>query len=1363
MKKLLILCFYFCFSLSAKEALLEPIQTSNPLLKSSKSTAALGSVSLNTNLSDEIKTGSEVTLDIAEGHSYTFHVSKLEVSRFGNKVLYLQSNKKGWENLTSIITIGSKQVAVDLDIPSKNISGFGNKKRIDMFDAVDVSFKDDVVVMDSPNQQKLSINNKDLGEPKLMLGPSPQPHLLQQKPTVSNENTDIATIDMLVVATSALVDLLEGDIETLVDQQVAWTNLAFEDSGVYVRANVIEILTLDYPLTSNGEALFALTNGLNGLAAAKERRAEIGADTVMLLKQNLSGDTNSGIAFRPGSRDWTAHKSGYAVTSVYPGQSAERRFAHELVHNLGVMHNRDQPTEKRLEDYGHGYIVPQADREGIVTIMAYSEPLLAQKLIRRFSNSKRLCEGVVCGVDPSVPGAGADAAMAINKNRFFIAGHYDRNDESVLVSTALDDIADPALKSCIESEVAKLGETGEGKYVSDVRRLYCPRLGITSIAGLEQFTWLKSLELGGNDIVDLSPLSSLTKLYELWLYSNRIENVSPLAPLTELTLLYLQSNQISDVSVLSNFLNLQYLWVSKNNITTMPSLAGMQNLIELKVDFNKLASLDFAANNSTLTTLSASSNVLTTIGKVNWPNMWALYLSGNLLTSVTELADFSNIVYLDLASNPITQLNGLAQLSAITTLILTDTQLTSLDGFPNQSSLIQLYLNENSISDLSLLSSQLELTYLDLRDNEVSNLAPLLPLKKLKTIELADNPINDISTLASLPALDFVSLASENLNNLAPLFKAYGLGTLTLRSPTMPCWQKDYLASVVTTLRTFQHSSGVVCQNNEEQLDFDGDGLTNREELDLDLNPILNQNEQPAFGFLFNEFSFAEATFAEVAYGNELKLYSVWIERTGDVRNPASVELSVSELGATEFNDYRLVTAPLLEFGQGQAAKVATIQVYADFLPEFDESFIIELINPSVGTTNVNNAVTVHLEDGDSVFVSQGPAEFKSRFVTFSEAEGDVEVTVTREDASTPLSLGFSISQVTPLDELPITLNTPFILMEAGQLSANVSMTLRDDTVLNDSRKVMLNLYSPDPKYAVDFKYSTAVLTINDDELQEPGVVQFELSSVILTEGAGTRTIRLNRTDGMDGAFEVNVVVSDASSATENEDYRISSKTIFFDDQQTEATFDIEVINDTIDEQNEDVVLTITSTEEGFIGENNSIEIFIDDDDEPQIAGQIEFDLTNITINENAGIIATRLVRTNGQDGAFEISLGVSTSDSSATEDADFRLSSKVLSFADKQTEVAFEIEILEDTSDEPTETISLFITSTDQDVIGANNTMLISIADNDESTSSPNTDRTTTGSDSASGGGGATNILALLMLLCFTFIRMQNKKDTHF
>jgi internalin A len=80
----------------------------------------------------------------------------------------------------------------------------------------------------------------------------------------------------------------------------------------------------------------------------------------------------------------------------------------------------------------------------------------------------------------------------------------------------------------------------------------------------QTLTKLTFLDLLGNKISDIKPLSNLTNLTALSLGENQISDIKPLSNLTNLTLLDLRENKISDIQPLSNLTKLTEVDLTKN-------------------------------------------------------------------------------------------------------------------------------------------------------------------------------------------------------------------------------------------------------------------------------------------------------------------------------------------------------------------------------------------------------------------------------------------------------------------------------------------------------------------------------------------------------------------------------------------------------------------------------------------------------------------------------------------------------------------------------------------------------------------------------------------------------------------------------
>lgn len=116
--------------------------------------------------------------------------------------------------------------------------------------------------------------------------------------------------------------------------------------------------------------------------------------------------------------------------------------------------------------------------------------------------------------------------------------------------------------------------------------------GITNILPLSGLTSLRRLALGWNNINDVSSLSNLTELESLGLWNNQIANIDSLRSLSNLTYLDVAYNNISNLSIVSEMPELKELWINNNQITDISPVAGNQKLMVLMQCDNPISNYD---------------------------------------------------------------------------------------------------------------------------------------------------------------------------------------------------------------------------------------------------------------------------------------------------------------------------------------------------------------------------------------------------------------------------------------------------------------------------------------------------------------------------------------------------------------------------------------------------------------------------------------------------------------------------------------------------------------------------------------------------------------------------------------------------
>ena len=99
------------------------------------------------------------------------------------------------------------------------------------------------------------------------------------------------------------------------------------------------------------------------------------------------------------------------------------------------------------------------------------------------------------------------------------------------------------------------------KYCWDLKALDIGHNNVTDLSFLYDLPDLRILILAANQVTDITPLASLKKLEYLEMFKNRVEDLSPLKELTHLMDLNLCNNRVKNLEVLGEMPWLKRLWI----------------------------------------------------------------------------------------------------------------------------------------------------------------------------------------------------------------------------------------------------------------------------------------------------------------------------------------------------------------------------------------------------------------------------------------------------------------------------------------------------------------------------------------------------------------------------------------------------------------------------------------------------------------------------------------------------------------------------------------------------------------------------------------------------------------------------------
>ncbi len=178
-----------------------------------------------------------------------------------------------------------------------------------------------------------------------------------------------SVLDVLILYTSDVEDHYNGEDGVLahVHASVASANQAFENSEIEIRLRMRSVQKIDY--VESSEDMADDLNFITESNVVANLRDEVGADLVCLYR-DYSADNVVGVAWLLNEADGKPNRA-FSVTSAQAAMSS-LVFQHEIGHNLGGAHDRENSESGGINPYSHGYRFFGDSGVEYRTIMAYA-------------------------------------------------------------------------------------------------------------------------------------------------------------------------------------------------------------------------------------------------------------------------------------------------------------------------------------------------------------------------------------------------------------------------------------------------------------------------------------------------------------------------------------------------------------------------------------------------------------------------------------------------------------------------------------------------------------------------------------------------------------------------------------------------------------------------------------------------------------------------------------------------------------------------------------------------------------------------------------------------------------------------------
>ncbi|MFH1253067.1 MAG: Calx-beta domain-containing protein [Candidatus Uhrbacteria bacterium] len=411
-----------------------------------------------------------------------------------------------------------------------------------------------------------------------------------------------------------------------------------------------------------------------------------------------------------------------------------------------------------------------------------------------------------------------------------------------------------------------------------------------------------------------------------------------------------------------------------------------------------------------------------------------------------------------------------------------------------------------------------------------------------------------------------------------------------------------------------------------------------------------------------------------------------------------SLPFTVTGTATGSETDYSITTSPITITAGSTTADI-TITVIDDDLDENNETVIITMGNPTNAT---KGAITVHtatINDNDEAptvawtSVSQFVAESVGSFNLMVQASA-----ISGRDITVP----FTINGTAVGSGTDYTILESSVTILTGETTANVSVSIIDDAIDEINETIVITM--GDPTNAT--KGASTVHTINiTDNDPPPSIV---VSDIEVSEGIGTAAVTVTMTGTSSRSVSVDYLTSD-DTALSGSDYTATSGTLTWTAGQTGVkTFNVSIINDTIDENNETLNLTLSNVVNGTISDSAAILTITDNDDPPVVS----VTATSQSKSESAGT-ATVTVQLNTVSG-LDVTIPFTLS-GTATNNTDYSITASPVTILAGQTTTIITYTITDDVLDEANETAIVTLGAPTNGTLGTDTIHALTITDNDD------------------------------------------------
>ncbi|HUQ32737.1 MAG TPA: Calx-beta domain-containing protein [Pyrinomonadaceae bacterium] len=464
--------------------------------------------------------------------------------------------------------------------------------------------------------------------------------------------------------------------------------------------------------------------------------------------------------------------------------------------------------------------------------------------------------------------------------------------------------------------------------------------------------------------------------------------------------------------------------------------------------------------------------------------------------------------------------------------------------------------------------------------------------------------------------------------------------------------------------------------------------------------------------------SISDATVTEGNTGTTNATFTVTLSAAS--ASAVTVKYDTANGTATAGSDYQSAGGTLT-FAPGETSKTITVAVNGDTTAESDETFAVNLSNPTNATVADGQGIGT-IKNDDQPATPPGISINDAAVTEGNDETADAVFTVTLSSvSSSAVTVNFATADGTAAAGSDYEARTGTLSFAPGETSKTITVAVNGDTSFESNETFFVNLSGATNASITD---NQGVGTINNDD----SLPTLSINDVTVTEGnSGTINATFTATLSAPSSLAATVKYDTANgTATSGSDYQSSSGTLTFAPGETSKTISVTVNGDTSIEPDETFFVNLSNPTNATIADVQGIGT-IKNDDVPPPPPAVQLSAATYTVSEDAVYFTITVTRNNASSAA---TVDYATSDPAglancdtfngiASQRCDYTLVAGRLRFAAGESSKPIYISVIDDVYAEGSESFTLTLSNPGAGIsLGSQTSATLTITDNDSSSS---------------------------------------------